>query len=50
MTDIATQPDLSAIKQRQQATWSSGDYHYLPLDRAEAGRIAVTRMALKPAN
>jgi ubiquinone/menaquinone biosynthesis C-methylase UbiE len=27
MTDIATQPDLAAIKQRQQATWSSGDYH-----------------------
>src|SRR5690348_17582188 len=29
MTDIATQPDLSAIKQRQQATWSSGDYHMI---------------------
>jgi SAM-dependent methyltransferase len=29
MTDIATQPDLAAIKQRQQATWSSGDYHMI---------------------
>jgi SAM-dependent methyltransferase len=29
MTDIAIQPDLAAIKQRQQATWSSGDYHMI---------------------
>lgn len=29
MTDIATQPDLAAIKHRQQATWSSGDYHMI---------------------
>ena len=29
MTDIATQPDLAAIKARQQATWSSGDYHMI---------------------
>jgi ubiquinone/menaquinone biosynthesis C-methylase UbiE len=29
MTDIATQPDLAAIKQRQQATWSSGNYHMI---------------------
>jgi len=29
MTDIVTQPDLAAIKQRQQATWSSGDYHMI---------------------
>jgi ubiquinone/menaquinone biosynthesis C-methylase UbiE len=27
MTDIATPPDLAAIKRRQQATWASGDYH-----------------------
>ena len=27
MTDVA--PDLAAIKQRQQATWSSGDYHMI---------------------
>ncbi|MFL5674683.1 MAG: class I SAM-dependent methyltransferase [Chloroflexota bacterium] len=27
MTVIAIQPDLTAIKQRQQATWASGDYH-----------------------
>jgi len=26
---IATQPDLAAIKQRQQATWASGDYHMI---------------------
>jgi ubiquinone/menaquinone biosynthesis C-methylase UbiE len=29
MTDIATQPDLAAIKQRQQATWASGDYQMI---------------------
>jgi ubiquinone/menaquinone biosynthesis C-methylase UbiE len=27
VTDIAIAPDLAAIKQRQQATWASGDYH-----------------------
>jgi SAM-dependent methyltransferase len=26
---IATQPDLAAIKGRQQATWASGDYHMI---------------------
>ena len=29
MTAIDTRPDLAAIKQRQQATWSSGDYHMI---------------------
>lgn len=29
MTDMATTPDLAAIKQRQQATWASGDYHMI---------------------
>ncbi len=29
MTDIATAPDLAAIKQRQQTTWASGDYHMI---------------------
>src|SRR5678816_4158296 len=29
MTDIAIGPDLAAIKQRQQATWASGDYHMI---------------------
>ena len=29
MTEIATRPDLAAIKQRQQATWASGDYHMI---------------------
>ena len=29
MTAIASAPDLAAIKQRQQATWSSGDYHMI---------------------
>ena len=29
MTDIATRPDLATIKQRQQATWASGDYHMI---------------------
>ena len=29
MIDTAKQPDLAAIKQRQQATWSSGDYHMI---------------------
>jgi SAM-dependent methyltransferase len=28
MTDVAT-PDVAAIKQRQQATWASGDYHMI---------------------
>jgi ubiquinone/menaquinone biosynthesis C-methylase UbiE len=29
MIEIATAPDLPAIKQRQQATWASGDYHMI---------------------
>ena len=29
MTTTATAPDLAAIKQRQQATWASGDYHMI---------------------
>ncbi len=29
MIEIATQPDFAAIKQRQQATWASGDYHMI---------------------
>ena len=29
MTDMAIAPDLAAIKQRQQATWASGDYHMI---------------------
>lgn len=29
MTLIANAPDLAAIKQRQQATWASGDYHMI---------------------
>jgi ubiquinone/menaquinone biosynthesis C-methylase UbiE len=29
MTLTATQPDLAAVKQRQQATWASGDYHMI---------------------
>ena len=29
MTSMAIAPDLAAIKQRQQATWASGDYHMI---------------------
>ena len=29
MTVMTAAPDLAAIKQRQQATWSSGDYHMI---------------------
>ncbi len=29
MTDAAPPPDYAAIKQRQQATWASGDYHMI---------------------
>ena len=29
MTAIASAPDLAAIKQRQQTTWASGDYHMI---------------------
>ncbi len=29
MTDVIAAPDLAAIKQRQQATWASGDYHMI---------------------
>ncbi len=29
MTVMTASPDLAAIKQRQQATWSSGDYHMI---------------------
>ena len=29
MTVMTAAPDLAAIKQRQQATWASGDYHMI---------------------
>ena len=29
MTDATASPDLAAIKQRQQVTWASGDYHMI---------------------
>ncbi len=29
ITDVATSPDLAVIKQRQRATWASGDYHMI---------------------
>lgn len=29
MTDAVPTPDLAAIKQRQQATWATGDYHMI---------------------
>ena len=29
VTDVTATPDLAAIKQRQQATWASGDYHMI---------------------
>jgi ubiquinone/menaquinone biosynthesis C-methylase UbiE len=29
MLETASRPDLAAIKQRQQATWASGDYHMI---------------------
>jgi ubiquinone/menaquinone biosynthesis C-methylase UbiE len=29
VTDVIPTPDLAAIKQRQQATWASGDYHMI---------------------
>ena len=29
MSEMATAPDLVAIKRRQQATWASGDYHMI---------------------
>ena len=29
MTDMSAGPDLAAIKQRQQLTWASGDYHMI---------------------
>jgi ubiquinone/menaquinone biosynthesis C-methylase UbiE len=29
LTDVMATPDLAAIKQRQQATWASGDYHMI---------------------
>ena len=28
-TELAPAPDLAAVKQRQQATWASGDYHMI---------------------
>lgn len=29
MTELAIKPDLATIRQRQQATWASGDYHMI---------------------
>lgn len=46
MTDIATRPDLSAIKARQQATWASGDYHMIGTQIAIVSELLIEALDL----
>src|SRR5688500_16616827 len=47
---IATQPqtDLSALKRRQQATWSSGDYAVIGTTLAITGELLCEAVELRP--
>lgn len=46
MTTIATAPDLAAIKQRQQATWASGDYHMIGTQILIVSELVVEELDL----
>ena len=37
-------PDLAAIKQRQQATWSSGDYHMIGTQIQIVSELMIPRI------
>ncbi|HEY6057394.1 MAG TPA: class I SAM-dependent methyltransferase [Candidatus Limnocylindrales bacterium] len=43
----ATAPDLAAIKQRQRATWASGDYHMIGTQIAVVAELLVEALDLR---
>ena len=47
MTDIAIRPDIGAIKQRQQATWASGDYHMIGTQIAIVSELLIESLDLR---
>ena len=47
MTATQTQPDFAAIKSRQQATWSSGDYAVIGTTLAITGELLCEAVDLR---
>lgn len=47
MTAIAMPPDLAAIKQRQQATWASGDYHMIGTQIQIVSEVLIESLDLR---
>jgi hypothetical protein len=47
MTDLSTSPDLAAIKQRQQATWASGDYHMIGTQIVIVSELLIEALDLR---
>lgn len=47
MSEMATAPDLVAIKQRQQATWASGDYHMIGTQILIVSELLVEALDLR---
>jgi SAM-dependent methyltransferase len=48
MTAIQTQPNLTAVKSRQQATWSSGDYAVIGTTLSITGELLCEAVDLRP--
>jgi SAM-dependent methyltransferase len=48
MTATQTQPDLTAVKSRQQATWSSGDYAVIGTTLSITGELLCEAVDLRP--
>jgi hypothetical protein len=47
MTDVATASELAAIKQRQKATWSSGDYHMVGTQIVIVSELLIEALDLR---
>jgi len=47
MTMLATPPDLTAIKAKQQATWASGDYHMIGTQILIASELLIESLDLR---
>jgi ubiquinone/menaquinone biosynthesis C-methylase UbiE len=48
MTAVLQQPDLTAVKSRQQATWASGDYAVIGTTLAITGELLCEAVDLRP--
>jgi SAM-dependent methyltransferase len=44
---IATPPDLAAVKERQQATWASGDYHMIGTQIVVVSELLIEALDLR---